>query len=409
VLRPISARYLIVLSVPAYKDDAGGVYVDELWQKDLQQHLTYLKRLTIACPIARGPHPANYVSLEEQLASGLKILDLPNPDSFTRAILALPAIIEKLWKAIGRSDIIHSSVAGWPVPLGWIAIPIAKLRRKPSVVVVESAFWRITPEQPLSLRRRVRASLSEVLNRWCVRSADLSIFTQVQYQNSLLGHGSRRGHVIHASWIDQGHILDRSDACESWRQKSRSTPRFLFVGRLVAGKGILVLLDAMKRLEAAKIMVDLDILGAGDLFEVCRHASELPTKFASIKMLGTIAYGAEFRKMVRAYHAIVVPSITDEQPRIVYDAYAQAVPVLASNTDGLRSCVNDQGTGRLVIANDPRALAELLEWASENREKLEAMGLTALAAARSLTHQEMHKQRWLLLQDLLDTRPKPAG
>ena len=118
-------------------------------------------------------------------------------------------------------------------------------------------------------------------------------------------------------------------------------------------------------------------------------------------MLGTVAYGGEFKKMIRGYHAVVVPSITDEQPRIVYDAYSQAVPVLGSNTDGLRACVVEQKTGRLVTPDDPIALAKLLQWSSENIDKLENMGLAALGIARNLTHQKMHKRRWELLQNLL--------
>jgi glycosyltransferase involved in cell wall biosynthesis len=391
----------MVLSVQTYQDDAGRRWVEALWYKDLIEHLTYLKSLTVACPVDRGVRPSNCVSLEGELVAGLEIVDLPNPGSFVQGLLALPETIRILWLAIGRSDIVHTSVAGWPVPLGWIAIPIARLRRKLSIIIVESAFWRITSGQSATLRGVVRARLSELLNRWCVTSASLSIFTQNQYCESLLTKRRERGHVISASWIDEQDILDTADAAEIWQQKSRRVLKVLFAGRLVSGKGVLVLLDAMKSLEAENIEIELEILGEGELFDICYKASAVSRNSVKIKTLGVVAYGAEFKKIIQGYHAIVVPSITDEQPRIVYDAYSQAVPVLASNTDGLRACVFDQETGRLVAPNDPLALASLLRWSADNIGKLENMGLAALTVAHGLTHQEMHRRRWLLLQNLI--------
>ena len=275
VLRPITARYLIVISIQLYQDEAGHRYVEGLWYKDLKEHLTYLKSFTLACPIDRSDRPLNAISIQSELASGLKIVELPNPSNFVKGLLALPVTMKILWSAIGRSDIVHTSVAGWPVPLGWIAIPIARLRRKLSVVIVESAFWRIPARQHVSLRRLCRAWFSERLNRWCVTNASLSIFTQGEYRKSLLAKESERGHVINASWIDERDILDRTNALEIWQRKTKGKLRVLFAGRLVSDKGVLVLLSAMKRLEMAKVEIELDILGEGELFDICYRESVL--------------------------------------------------------------------------------------------------------------------------------------
>ncbi|MEG4394568.1 hypothetical protein [Microcoleus sp. BROC3] len=52
------------------------------------------------------------------------------------------------------------------------------------------------------------------MNRWCVNNANLTIFTQSQYQQSLLTKRQERGHVIHASWIDEENIISEADAEE---------------------------------------------------------------------------------------------------------------------------------------------------------------------------------------------------
>jgi glycosyltransferase involved in cell wall biosynthesis len=71
----------------------------------------------------------------------------------------------------------------------------------------------------------------------------------------------------------------------------------------------------------------------------------------SLKYLKPVAYGAPFLNLLQCYHGIVMPSLSDEQPRIVFDAAARAVPIIASDTDGwtgLRPHVENNLTGRLV-------------------------------------------------------------
>jgi len=55
----------------------------------------------------------------------------------------------------------------------------------------------------------------------------------------------------------------------------------------------------------------------------------------------------------------------------------------------------------LINPNDPLALANLLKQSAENLNLLQNMGMAALKKARSLTHQEMHRQRWQLLLNML--------
>jgi glycosyltransferase involved in cell wall biosynthesis len=108
--------------------------------------------------------------------------------------------------------------------------------------------------------------------------------------------------------------------------------------------------------------------------------------------------------MLRNYHAVVIPSITDEQPRIVFDCYSQAIPVIASDTHGLRSCVANGVTGRLVQPGDTEALAGVIASVRTDIAGLERMGLAALEVARKHTHRRMHEERQVLLLARFDAR-----
>jgi hypothetical protein len=77
-----------------------------------------------------------------------------------------------LWDAVGQAEIVHSGIAGWPYPLGWMANLIAKLRRKKLLIIVESARWRIVEKALVtaSVLKRLEASVYELLARyWCSR------------------------------------------------------------------------------------------------------------------------------------------------------------------------------------------------------------------------------------------------
>jgi len=391
--------YLLVVDqlLPFYRDSKGSLFANELWQKDLRMHLAYLGNLIIACPCLLHEPPADAVSLDHM---SIKLVEMPVQSSAKDTLKKLPIILRQLWRAVGRAKVVHSTIAGWPLPMGWLALPIAILRGKHRVIVVESAPWRLQSGLAAGWRKRLRAGIQEALGRWFVRNASLAIFTQDEYRQSMMGCQASRGHVIPASWIDEENVLDESAAIALWKNK-RLLPhlRILFAGRLVTEKGLQVLLDAMTLLNAEGFHIALDILGDGPLRSACDELKALENRSIRINMLGVVPYGEPFLLQVRGYDAVVIPSISDEQPRLVFDAYSQAVPVLASSTPGLRSCVREGETGRFFAPNDAQGLSELLK--TVTRDELSTLGLRCLSEARAMTHEEMHRKRAALLAKLL--------
>jgi glycosyltransferase involved in cell wall biosynthesis len=404
----VNLRYLMVVEqqLPLYRDRAGRLFADELWHKDLLMHLGYLDHLVIASSCRDQDPPPGAKPLPAD-KSKFEVVELPAQKSFAHSLLVMPIIVARLCRAIRKAGIVHSAIAGWPIPMGWIVTPLALIFRKPLVIVVESAPWRLQHEQGAGWKRRLRAVFQEFMGRWVLRNAALVICTQEEYCQSLLGPESANGFTIPASWIDDENILPEYVAEEIW-QKKLSAPdprlRILFVGRLVPAKGLLVLLKAMHRLSADTLPISLDILGEGDLKSQCDLAAAELKGMTTVKILGTVPYGAPLFELIRKYDAIVVPNISDEQPRIVFDAYSQAVPVLASDTPGLRSCVKSGELGLFAAPNDDSALADLLRYAANHRSELKRLGMHSLKYAHSMTHQEMHRQRAALLQVMIDTR-----
>ena len=398
-MQMIKEPYLLVtMCCPCYVDSLGKRYLDPLWAKDLSLHTMYIEQLTIACPrIDRDP-PASFVSWESLPLDRVHVVDLPELPSLWAAIIWLPVLVLRLWSAIGRATIVHSGIAGWPIPDGWLTIPLARLRRKFVIVVVKSSFWRISNQETASFKKKMRAVISENLNRWCVDLAHIAIFTHESYKRSLLIHHPERGHVIPASWIDDAFILSQSEAEAEWKRKIENPDKLnlVFVGRLIPEKGITLLLEALQFLHTPPGKISCEIVGDGGLMPQCVQLAERLKNKVDVKFLGAIEYGLRFFNLLTKYDAILVPSISDEQPRIAFDAFARAIPVLGFETEGLASCVEDGVTGRLCPI-DAHELAMLIDWAFINRRQLGEMGLRGLTIARSLTHREMHLRRLKIL------------
>jgi glycosyltransferase involved in cell wall biosynthesis len=231
----------------------------------------------------------------------------------------------------------------------------------------------------------------------------LAIFTQNEYRQSLLVRQPERGHVIHASWIDEDVIISDAQAESIWREKIERSPcglTILFAGRLEQQKGVAMLLESIRVVAHKNVPVTLDILGSGELAARCAEVSAELQGLTRVNVLGTVAYGPPLFELLRRYHAVILPSISDEQPRIVYDAYSQGVPALASATAGLLDCIHESQTGWLVEPNNVDELSGLIERAAGNVTELRRMGMQALRVARSMTHQRMHLERQLLLLQL---------
>jgi glycosyltransferase involved in cell wall biosynthesis len=398
---PITQPYLLaVFGPPFYLDGSGRRWVDALWAKDLVEHTRYIRQLILAAPLAHAAPPANAVAVDElELFGELVCVDLPRPRNIVTAFFLLPRTCAKLWRALERAVFVHGGVAGWPLAEAWILVPLLLLRRRPLYINVESAFWRLVPGEAPSLARRVRAVVAERLNRACVEFSDICTFTHEGYRRGLLRRNPDRGHVIEASWIDESNLLDDAQLSSVIDRRRRDTGRLrlVFVGRLTREKGLVVLLDAVTAALRDGVWIELDIFGEGPLTDHCVEQIRMLGPTATVRLRGTLPYDQRFFETLRGYDLLVAPTISDEQPRVIFDAYAQGVPVIASRTSGLAQCVDDNVTGFLVPAGDVRALQTCVTQLADRPATLSEMSLACVTRARGLTHRQMHRKRWRLL------------
>ena len=137
---------------------------------------------------------------------------------------------------------------------------------------------------------------------------------------------------------------------------------FLFLGRLSREKGLDTLLAAWSRSRERLV-----VAGDGPERALFRHAA--PT----VDYCGALP-AAEIPSLLSRARALLVPSLSYEgAPRVVLEAYASGVPVLASRLGGLPELVEDGSSGILVRPGDVAAWAAAVERLTDDAEA-ERMG-----------------------------------
>lgn len=129
-----------------------------------------------------------------------------------------------------------------------------------------------------------------------------------------------------------------------------------YVGRLASHKGVSVLLDAV----AAHPDLHLTVVGAGPQEAVLRARAD--TLGERVSFLGS-ATQEELPGVLRGLDVLAVPSLTtpgwvEQFGRVVVEAMAAGVPVVASDSGALPDVVGDAGV--LVPEGEPVALGEAL-------------------------------------------------
>jgi glycosyltransferase involved in cell wall biosynthesis len=146
-------------------------------------------------------------------------------------------------------------------------------------------------------------------------------------------------------------------------------PRVVMVGRFADGKGHGVLLDAVESMEAD--VGSVCIVGDGPLYSDFEQA--IANRGLSERVFLT-GYRDDIPAVLAASDVLVLPSFREGTPRVITEAMASSLPVIATDIAGIPEQVVDGTTGYLIPTGNSEILANRLEELLSNRTLRERMG-----------------------------------
>lgn len=153
-------------------------------------------------------------------------------------------------------------------------------------------------------------------------------------------------------------------------------PIFLFVGRIIQGKGLHTLIEASARLAAEGRTFSLVIIGSGPERPALQRLAEEKGLADRIRWIDWVDYGW-LGEHFRAADVFVFPSFEDVWGMVVLEAMTFGKPVICSRWAGAAELVEDDVNGYVVDPRDPESLKAAMARMVDDAERIRAMGEAA--------------------------------
>ncbi|WP_213814362.1 glycosyltransferase [Glaciihabitans sp. dw_435] len=251
-----------------------------------------------------------------------------------------------------RPDVIN---AHWIIPQG-VVCALANLFARRKLVLTVHGGDVFTFNHPFAIwlkRWAMRRSARIVVNSTVTRDKARSIYPDGDYEVIPMG-------------VDLAEF--------EGRQTTGDAPlRVLFVGRLSEEKGVIDLLDALAILQERGIPFQARIAGTGPQAAELVAMGDATGLGDSAQFLGWVAHD----QLADHYHwadVFVGPSIASstgwiEALGVVFiEASASGLPIVTTDTGGMRDVVLDRETGFIVEEKSPEQIADRLAQLSEDRQ-----------------------------------------
>jgi len=162
--------------------------------------------------------------------------------------------------------------------------------------------------------------------------------------------------------------------------KLKSSNTILSIGRISPTKGYEYLIEGLKKAVRVNPYLHLKIVGSPDKskLDYFNYLKNLVIRYSLNYNVTFEGYRPDVENVLKEARLLVAPSIIEESfGRVVVEAFACGVPVIASRLGALQEIVDDQRTGMLFKPGDAADLAAKVEGAWTEQKRTSALAQEA--------------------------------
>ncbi len=259
-------------------------------------------------------------------------------------------------------DVVHVHT---PAVVGIAGLLLAKLYHKPIVgtfhtMIPEYSHYFLGSLQNIKPFRRLAKMLLWKYTALFYNECDIVIAPTGEMKKLLIRHGVRKWIKVIPAGIE---IIRSKKSKAALRKKhgfSGKDKLILHVGRVTREKNIMLILNAMKSLDGAKLIIASD----GPYRNVLENAAKKMGISGSVIFTGFVNEGT-LNEFYRMSDVFVMASKTETQGIVLAEAAVQGLPIVALNSPVIADFVAKNGAG---LVSDERGFAENVRLVLKNKE-----------------------------------------
>ena len=357
-----------------------GIYVHLSFGRVVDRIAARYEKVVLCVPLKDGPPE---VSCDYRLqARNVEAVPQPFYSTMLGSLRHLGGILRAYIRTCRVSDVLF--VRGMPPCIGLLYLSARWWRRKVCLWVVGD------PVRVLRANER-KGKMTDVFSLiyayWDRASAR---FGRWLTNGSFICNGKELGEifpspyttVVVSSTIRDDEFSERPNTCQG------PVIRVLFVSFIRPEKGVEYLLEAMVHVQANRPW-ELVLVGASNNFPDYRKKLDgIIERFGirdRIRWAGYVTYGPAMFEYFRQADVFVLPTLSEGTPRVLVEARANSLPVVATNVGGIPTSVTDGVDGLLVRPKDSVALARAISRIIADEALRRSLINNGLRSARRLT------------------------
>jgi len=312
-------RQLLVVT-PYFASHGGGIesvawqLIQQMLEADMDLRVEWMASDCDPLP----PKQARVRFLRARSWNGIEAkTGLPVPVWSARAVV-------HLWRAIGRSDAVHFHDVAYMSSV--LTALFCRVQRRPYLVTQHTGFV----DHPNRWMRALRAWINRVPGKWMLERARTVAFISDEVRRAFAPLLPRQSLHFIANGVNTEVFCDTSDEARARERREicdelgfdPARPLLLFVGRFVAMKGILIVVELARRFPDCNWM----LAGAGPL----EDSLGLPSNARIVRG----RRGKTLAPIYRAADLLLLPSYSEGFPLVVQESLSCGTPVLIERKIG---------------------------------------------------------------------------
>lgn len=308
----------------------------------------HFDRVTVFAPTTDKP---TYFSGHPLDAGNVNVVPLPFFETHAQAYRRAGAIVRAFRRNCGDLDVINCRQTA---PLGYVLWLLTRKRGVPFIYHFSSDPFEIIANNP-----KYRGLYGRFAR--CAYGMEFAIQKHIMRRNysftdgqalcdRLIRYTPNIEPIVLSSLTREDYFL-RDDSCLG------PVVRLIYVGYLRHGKGLNDLVEAVRLLRQAGRNVELDMVGSGEQLEPLIAQARAAGVADYVHFRGQASMGPQLNAYYNAADLFVLPSLSEGSPRVILEALAHSLPVIATDVGNISQQLDAGRRGLLIPRNDPQAIA----------------------------------------------------